>query len=112
MAAYRHTHTKQARRAKAHGPSTLIIFNTDALGGGSAGGISNFPVITETRGTYVRVVWTADCREGAVGGTLVRHVVQPMISGSTLCKARNGIYIANVTWGLACGSDPQGLCSL
>ena len=89
MATYRHTHTKQARRAKAHGPSTLINFNTDALGGGSAGGISNFPVITETRGTYVRVVWTADCREGAVGGTLVRHVVQPMISGSTLCKARN-----------------------
>ena len=89
MATYRHTHTKQARRAKAHGPSTLINFNTDALGGGSVGGISNFPVITETRGTYVRVVCSADCREGAVGGTLVRHVVQPMISGSTLCKARN-----------------------
>ena len=59
MATYRHTHTKQARRAKAHGPSTLIIFNTDALGGGSAGGISNFPVITETRGTYVRVFASA-----------------------------------------------------
>ena len=90
MATYRHTHTKQARRAKAHnGPCTLININTDALGGGSAGGISNFPVITETRGNYVRVVWTADCREGTVGGTLVRHVVQPQISGSTLCKARN-----------------------
>ena len=89
MATYRHTHTKQARRAKAHGPSTLINFNTDALGGGSAGGISNFPVITETRGNYVCVVWTAVFRKETVGGTLVRHVVQPQISGSTLCKARN-----------------------
>ena len=89
MATYRHTHTKQARRAKAHGLSTLININTDALGGRSVGGVFNSPVITETHGNYARVVWTAVCRKETVGGTLVRHVVQPQISGSTLCKARN-----------------------
>ena len=77
MATYRHTHTKQARRAKAHGLSTLININTDALGGLSVGGVSNSTVITETHGNNARVVWFAIRRKESVASTPVRHVVQP-----------------------------------
>ena len=89
MATNRHTHTKQAKRASALGHCTIININNDARGGANGGGVSNSAIVTPKQNNPACVTRLAALQKASVGNSLVRHVAQTQISGTTLSKARN-----------------------